>query len=68
MVSNNKNKYKLRHYRSICKSSMVDTPILQIMWLNRCNYSMNSVCDIMGINYRTLRNYLGHCNINYNDM
>ena len=56
MVSNNKNKYKLRHYRSICKSSMVDTPILQIMWLNRCNYSMNSVCDIMGINYRTLRN------------
>ena len=68
MISNNKDKYKLRHYTSVCKTSTVDSPLLMIIQLKHSKHSMRSVCRLLGINYRTLRNYLGHSNINYNDI
>ena len=68
MISNNKDKYKLRHYTSVCKTSTVDSPLPMIIQLKHSKHSMRSVCRLIDINYRTLRNYLGHSNINYNDI
>ena len=68
MISNNKDKYKLRHYTSVCKTSTVDSPLPMIIQLKHSKHSMRSACRLIGINYRTLRNYLRHSNTNYDNL
>lgn len=68
MISNNKDKYKLRHYSSVCKTSTVGSPLPMIMQLKHSKHSIRSVCRIIGVNYRSLRNYLQYGNIKYDTL